>query len=190
VEDPLNDDKTNDNKFKVIELESIDTYHSRNCKICRHPERAAIEYDFLHWRNAGKIAEEYSLPWRSVYRHAHAAHLFDKRSRNLRSSLEFLIEGASRVEPSADGVIRAVELYARLDDEGRLRDVPKTQRIVISREALVDANSLKIVQGTELEASFPASNVQLLRVEPVEAQLNNVPAQLDNQLQTESDLSN
>lgn len=183
-------DKMNDNEFAVTESESIDTYHSRNCKICRHPERAAIEYDFLHWRNAGKIAEEYNLPWRAVYRHAHAAGLFDRRRRNLRSSLEFLIEGASRVEPSVDGVIRAVQLYARLNDEGRFIEAPKTQHIVISREAFADPNGLKIIQDAALETSIPASNAQASRVEPVEIQLNNRPAQLDNEIRTESDLTN
>ena len=45
--------------------------HSRKCTICRHPDRDAIEHDFLHWCHPVDIAEEFGLAdHSSIYRHA------------------------------------------------------------------------------------------------------------------------
>jgi hypothetical protein len=115
--------------------ESLISYHERNCKICRHEDRAAIEFDFLNWRNAEYIAKEYGLSFRSLYRHAHALGLFEQRRERLRSPLELMIEGAGKIVPTADGVLRAIEMYARMNDKGELAQVPKTQVIVVSRDA-------------------------------------------------------
>jgi hypothetical protein len=47
--------------------------HSRKCAICHHPDRANLEEDFLNWRNAELIKNEYELPnYRTIYLHARA----------------------------------------------------------------------------------------------------------------------
>lgn len=144
--------------------DSFQNYHQRNCKICRHPDRPAIEYDFLNWRSPDHIAYDYKFSTRSLYRHANALNLFEHRRHNLRSSLELIIEAAGRVPATADSVLRAIQLYARMNDQGELVEVPKTQVIVVSRDANHDAMSAldaKLVQNappkaqlTELTAPF------------------------------------
>jgi hypothetical protein len=75
---------------------SVDiTQHQRRCGICGHPERDAIEEAFLQWRSSLSIQLEFRLPSRTtLFRHAHAFGLFERRRRNLRFSLEHIIEGA------------------------------------------------------------------------------------------------
>lgn len=151
--------------------DSFQSYHQRNCKICRHPDRPAIEYDFLNWRSPDHIAYDYKFSTRSLYRHANALNLFEKRRRNLRSSLELIIETAGRVPATADSVLRAIQLYARMNDDGELVEVPKTQVIVISRDSTPTptpiASAAKIVQNvapkahlTELRAPFEPLSAQ------------------------------
>ena len=38
--------------------------HKRNCSICSHPERDAIEQSFLHWHSPEEIATQFGLPCR------------------------------------------------------------------------------------------------------------------------------
>jgi hypothetical protein len=178
--------------------ESFESYHQRNCKICRHPDRPAIEHDFLHWRSPDRIAREYDVPWRSIYRHAHAVKLYDRRRRNLRSSVELLVEGASRVEPTADGVFRAIQLYARMNDAGEIREIPKTQVIVISRDGIPPGTA-----GVAIPAN-PAPEMRFASTFPVAIQINPsssgpIPCepekgayegrQLDNPIQTDFDVT-
>jgi hypothetical protein len=100
--------------------------HRRGCTICRHPNRAVIEEDFQRWRGAGDIAEEHELHDRqSVYRHAHATGLWERRRRNLRVALESLIEGAERVRVTGDTIVRAVIAHARINDEGKYVEPPR-----------------------------------------------------------------
>jgi hypothetical protein len=35
--------------------------HSRRCIICHHPEREAIEEEFVHWRSPSRLAHDYKL---------------------------------------------------------------------------------------------------------------------------------
>jgi hypothetical protein len=94
--------------------------HARKCRICRHPDRDAIEADFLHWRSPHEIASAYSLPDRTIiYRHAHATGLFDERRHTLRFVLGNLLEQADRVPATASGIVQAVRLYAELNDAGQ-----------------------------------------------------------------------
>jgi hypothetical protein len=163
--------------------DSFQSYHQRNCKICRHPDRPAIEYDFVNWRSPDHIAYEYKFSTRSLYRHANALNLFEQRRRNLRSSLELIIETAGRVPSSADSVLRAIQLYARMNEHGELMEVPKTQVIVISRDgtqaAMLAASAAKIVQNVtpnaqlaELAAPFEALLAQNAAEMKLEAPLS------------------
>jgi hypothetical protein len=90
-------------------------HHRRRCSVCRHPEREAIEEAFLDWANVSRLTEEYHLPGRTaIYRHARALGLDARREGNFRRVLGHIIEKSSTVRPSADAIVRAVELYARL----------------------------------------------------------------------------
>lgn len=100
--------------------------HGRKCSVCRHSERAEIEREFLHWRSPEIIAKEYGIAHHSsIYRHAHATGLFAQRATHIRLSLAPLIEQAMVVPVTADSIVRAVALCARLNDEGELVDPPK-----------------------------------------------------------------
>ena len=150
--------------------DSFQNYHQRNCKICRHPDRPAIEFDYLHWQTPHHIALEYDVPWRSVYRHAHALGLPAQRRRNLRSSVEFIIEKSSHPAPTAGEVVRAIQLYARMDDEGRIIEVPKTQMIVISRDGaqpeISGSNRAQIEQNATSNPQLIAPERPFLPQEP------------------------
>ena len=67
--------------------------HKRACSICAHKQLEEVENAFISWRSPAAIAEEFGLSDRaSVYRHAHALGLFQKRQRNIRAALERIIE--------------------------------------------------------------------------------------------------
>ena len=106
--------------------------HARKCIICHHPNREAIDGEFIHWLHPDNIVDEYELPSRSaLYRHAHATGLYELRRRNLRYSLEHVIQEAERTTPTADGIIRAVRAYSRVTTDGRW--IEPAQRIVVIR---------------------------------------------------------
>jgi hypothetical protein len=94
--------------------------HRRACSTCAHPQCAEIEAAFLSWHSPAAIAREYGLPDRaSVYRHAHAFGLFDKRQRNVRAALEHIIEQAGEVDVTASAVVAAISAYARINSNGQ-----------------------------------------------------------------------
>ena len=89
--------------------------HKRTCSVCRHDQREEIEGAFIGWRSPAAIAEEYGLADRaSVYRHAHALGLFEKRKRNVRAALERIIEKTGEVDVTASAVVAAVQAYAKI----------------------------------------------------------------------------
>jgi hypothetical protein len=93
--------------------------HARKCIICRHPQRDAIEREFLAWTSPASIAERFALyDRRALYRHAHATGLFRRRTRRFAANLEGILEHASIVCATPHAIIRAVQLYARLGDIG------------------------------------------------------------------------
>jgi hypothetical protein len=118
--------------------------HAAACKICAHSHRQEIEHDFISWRSPVTIAREYGLKDRStVYRHAHALNLCQKRRRNVRAALERIIERAGEVEVSAAAVVSAVSAYARINAAGQW----------VERSERVDLNQLfERMTSDELEA--------------------------------------
>ncbi len=106
--------------------------HEFACKICKHAHRANIETDFISWKRPQQICEEYSLVDRTtIYRHAWATGLMEKRRRNVRAALESIIERAHDVEVTAAAVVQAVAAYARLNSEGRL--VERSERVDLNQ---------------------------------------------------------
>jgi len=105
---------------------SVPARHNRKCNVCRHPDRKAIEQDFLSWRSPDQIAKDYGIAdHSSIYRHAHASGLFARRANTIRLALSPIIERAMTVEVTADSVVRAIELLARLNGDGQLINAPK-----------------------------------------------------------------
>ena len=126
--------------------------HRRNCAICRHTQREEVERDFIAWCSPAAIAQEYGLADRSsVYRHAHALNLFEKRRCNVRAALERLIENAGEVEVSASAVVQAVATYARLNAEGRL--VERSERVNLNE--LFDRMTREELEAYAREGRLP-----------------------------------
>jgi hypothetical protein len=102
--------------------------HETNCKVCQHPERLAIEEEFVSWKSPSKIAKDWKFRDRTMlYRHAWATGLMAKRRRNVRSALEHIIEKGTDVEVTAGAVVQAVIAYAKINSEGRL--VERSERV-------------------------------------------------------------
>ena len=96
--------------------------HERDCKVCRHADRETIEREWISWGDTSEIVKAYSLSRDSIYRHAHALGLFEKRRRNIRAALEKIIEKAAGVEVTAAAVVAAVQAYAKINAQGQWVD--------------------------------------------------------------------
>src|SRR5271155_5814286 len=106
--------------------------HRRLCTVCKHPQCAEIEADFVAWRSPVAITEEYKLVNRAtVYRHAHAFGLYEKRQKNVRAALEFLIERASEVEVTAAAVVAASAAYSKINSRGQW--IERTQTLDLNK---------------------------------------------------------
>jgi len=109
----------------------IPSRHSLKCAVCNHPDRAAIEFDFLNWRNPGDLVKGYRFRGLStIYRHAHATGLFAKRRLNLRFAMERIVERVNEVPVTANAVIRAARAIARINDSGEWIDPPS--RVIVT----------------------------------------------------------
>jgi len=93
--------------------------HRFHCTLCSHAKCEEIEQAFLTWTSPVWIAKQYGVSRDSVYRHAHALSLFDKRRRNLHYALDRIIEKAGDVEVSATAVVSAVAAYAKINANGQ-----------------------------------------------------------------------
>jgi hypothetical protein len=96
-------------------------------KICAHKRREEIESEFEAWESPATIAKNFHLADRStVYRHAHAFGLFEKRRRNVRAALERIIEQVGEVDVTAHAVVTAVQAYAKINVRGQWIDRAST----------------------------------------------------------------
>ena len=86
----------------------------------------------MNWVSPTRIGTEYEVSRDSVYRHAHALGLMEKRRRNVRAALERIIEKAGEVEVNAAAVVSAVATYVRINGRGEL----------VERTESVDLNAL------------------------------------------------
>jgi hypothetical protein len=99
--------------------------HQRKCVICHHPDREAIEEEFVHWNTVWRISKQYGIgDYRSIYRHAHATHLTERRRENLRSALDHIVESARETTATGDCILRAIRAYSCVDSLGRWVDPP------------------------------------------------------------------
>jgi hypothetical protein len=96
-------------------------YHRKRCSVCKHPNREAIDEDFLRWQSPEKLALQYGIPnYCSIYRHVHATGLYARRRRAICTSLESIIEHAAGIIPTTIELVNAVETYAHFDSDGQL----------------------------------------------------------------------
>jgi hypothetical protein len=109
-------------------------HHSRHCTICNHPERAAIEEEFIHWHDPSEIGFDYEVGRRAVYRHAHAAGLFARRERNMRFALGHMVQRAMNIKPTSDSILRAIRAYSCLNRRGQWTE-PASHVVVSSGSA-------------------------------------------------------
>ncbi|HTU35943.1 MAG TPA: hypothetical protein VMF66_19245 [Candidatus Acidoferrum sp.] len=125
--------------------------HSRLCAVCSHPDRDAIEADFLHWRSPAQIAEDYGLPnFHPVYRHARATGLLDRRKTEVCRVMERYLEKVdSYTTDEFDQVTRAVRVYSHIGHDGRWFEGSRTNYVLTGQ--LPDASNVgaEIAPGTE-----------------------------------------
>jgi hypothetical protein len=109
--------------------------HSRLCSICSHPDRDAIEADFLHWHSPKAIAQDYRLPsGQAIYRHARATGLLQRRKNEVSRVMERYLERIDSYSTAEfDKVTRAIRVYSHLDDDGRWFEPPRTHYVLSGR---------------------------------------------------------
>ena len=132
------------------------SHHERHCTLCHHPEREAIEEAFCQWRNVRFIARDFNVAGgpSTLYRHAHALKLFKQRNLTLRSSLEFVIEQSERIVPTAEGLVKAIRAYTRINDAGEWIDTPTTHIVKVIAMHSADAGShTNTIPGLTLDVS-------------------------------------
>jgi hypothetical protein len=112
--------------------------HARKPAICHHPERADTEEHSLNWPNTAAISNQCGLrDFRLICRHARATDLLQQRRANLRFATELIVEHADAVVPTAESVIRAVRIRARINDEGQWVEPPS--HVIVSSGGRVTA---------------------------------------------------
>ena len=110
--------------------------HSRRCIICHHPEREAIEEEFVHWRSPSRLAHDYKLgDYRTIYRHARAAGLLLQRRERLHSALDAFVESVDDVTFTGDTILRAMRAYSCIDSHGRWTEIPTQVQFSTSNDA-------------------------------------------------------
>jgi hypothetical protein len=120
------------------------SHHERHCTICHHPERDSIEEAFCQWRKVKFIAREFNATGgpTAIYRHARALNLFKQRNLTLRSSLEFVIEQSECIVPTAEGLVKAIRAYTRINDAGQWIDTPTTHIVQVMAMPATDARNI------------------------------------------------
>jgi hypothetical protein len=126
--------------------------HRRNCSICAHPRCEEIETAYIGWASPAAIAEEYGLSDRSsVYRHAHALGLKEKRKRNIRAALERIIEKAGEVDVTASAVVSAIQAYSKINAVGQWIDRSEQ----VSLNDLFDRMTTQELEAYAQDGSLP-----------------------------------
>ena len=129
--------------------------HARRCNVCKHPDREAIELEFLRWRSPDDIATDHGIADRSsIYRHAHATGIFRRRRQTVRLALEPLLEHACTVKVTASAIISAVRLYAKMSDTGEL--IPRTKTVIVHH--VTDAEVNPAAPATDSNPANPNRN--------------------------------
>jgi len=143
--------------------------HKRYCTVCGHEKCAEIEADFIGWKSPAAIAKEFEIADRSsVYRHAYALGLFEKRKRNVRAALERIIEKAGEVEVTASAVVGAVQAYAKINANGQWID--QSQQVNLNE--LFDQMSQKELEDYARDGNLPQWFTQIVGATAGDSQEN------------------
>jgi hypothetical protein len=126
--------------------------HESNCRVCAHPDRKQIEDEWCSWANTSQLAKDYGLSRDSLYRHARAMKLTDRRSRNLRSALERIIEQADSITVNAGAVVAAVQAYAKINAAGQW--IERTEQVNLN--AMFDKMSVAELDAYAKTGELPA----------------------------------
>ncbi len=98
--------------------------HQRKCAVCRHPNREEIEEEFIHWHDVWYLAKDYNIQdYRSIYRHARAFGLIERRRENRRYMLDRVLESFPS-KATAYSVVQALRAYSCLTDDNRWVEPP------------------------------------------------------------------
>jgi hypothetical protein len=126
--------------------------HAFHCSICTHASREEIEIEFVNWSSPARIAKEFRVSRDSVYRHAHALSLFEKRRRNVRVALERIIENAGEVAVGAAAVVSAVAAYAKINASGQW--IERTEQVSLNQ--LFDRMTREEMEAYARDGRLPA----------------------------------
>ena len=96
--------------------------HETQCTICSHANCEDIDQAFVNWTSPVRLSKQFGVSRDSIYRHAHALGLDEKRRRNVRAALEQIIEKAQDVEATAATVVSAVAAYSKINAAGQWVD--------------------------------------------------------------------
>jgi hypothetical protein len=95
--------------------------HSRDCRVCNHPQRERIEEDFVAWESPSRIIKQYRIKSRNtLYLHARAFDLLAERNRNLGEALARIVEKGANCRVTAGVVVAAATLLSRLNGRGQM----------------------------------------------------------------------
>lgn len=152
--------------------------HARKCAICNHPDCDSIESDFVNWRSEATIALNYQLPSRSsVYRHAAAAGLLERRSANLRGVCERIIERADQAPPSGMAVLRALRIYSQITEDGHWVEPPKHSLVTHVHVTSAEPQSLAgAPSGVHSDVLVAAPSAERLTKEEVAGAPSSAPS--------------
>ena len=110
--------------------------HQAKCSICTGDQetKEAVEREFICWKSPKAIATDHGLADRAtIYRHAHAMGLMEKRRRNVRAVLESILERSSEVwKLNASDIVAAAIALGKLNAAGQF----------IERRQVLDLNAL------------------------------------------------
>ena len=90
--------------------------HEAQCSICQSTYRKEFEENFLRWSTAADWSR-WGFEKYTVYRHAHALGLFEKRRENYKSALERILETGSQTYTTAGNVVAAAKVLLELREK-------------------------------------------------------------------------
>ena len=168
------------NKGKSLEARNALNRHSRKCVVCHHPDRDAIEEEFIHWRSPYEIARQFHIAdYRSLYRHARVTGILDLRRHNFYSALDSLVEAAEEAKVTGDCVIRAIRAYSCLDSRGHWVDPPT--------QVNFSTNSIPIARPAQRTAAATAKPTRVIDI-PEPGPVNKPQSEQESDFESESQI--
>lgn len=129
--------------------------HERDCKVCRHPDRAEIETAFVDWQAPTRIVKDFSLGSRkSLSRHAQACGLIPKRNQNIQAALASIIERSARARVSSRVAVQAIVALSKINSRGHWIERHETLDLNQLFERMSQAEMLAYAERGELPQWF------------------------------------